>query len=631
MSEQEVESLHRVLTRLALTQDGKLEDILAKLLPLVLGKLDGATPSIQKAVLDILSHVNTRLQAMPAVHLPLTDLLNLYSTSTSPLVRNFALVYVERAAERAPADARFRHLNALLQGVASRPAPHQGTLLRLTARALEHLAVQGNAFALGAPKTFSAAYPFLNSDADRTVFLNFALRLVLYTPATVRGPTSALAAGRAATAGSAASDAGGDQPMAPARPPPGLSFADVAQIEGKAAPSPAALQTQKLGVLNFTALAGVRPEECLQLYLAAACDPGEQVQRRGDELVKKRCAVDGAHPIVDLEQPSAIIPLFDLFLGSLEDDSVPEDQRQAPAGPSMKGRLLGLFCRSVAAANVAPQAMTVVTECLFGTGTSPRLQQQGMEFSVWMMKHAEPAVLAPAAPALLGGCLSLLSSSATQDAQNLAVRSFAYQALGQLAQRHAAALQGRVDIATLCFHGLAAEPPGVRAAVQEATSCLAGAFMQRDASTESELLDMLHASMNHPQEAVRGAAVQWAVRLFPFDHVQARYLCILGSADSRMQLADAATEGLLPERFAAKVTADKARDVQYPALHSMLQYLCRRHPSLKTHMEESQRLALPPKAYVAAIAFSEGCRRQQERQGRAMSDEDVAAYLGEGV
>ncbi len=52
--------------------------------------------------------------------------------------------------------------------------------------------------------------------------------------------------------------------------------------------------------------------------------------------------------------------------------------------------------------------MQTVTVCLFGAQTTPRLRQAGMEFAVWVFKHAEPSQLAPAAATILDGCLSLL-------------------------------------------------------------------------------------------------------------------------------------------------------------------------------------------------------------------------------
>lgn len=44
-----------------------------------------------------------------------------------------------------------------------------------------------------------------------------------------------------------------------------------------------ALLRQKLGLLNFSSAAGWDPTEMLPVYLAAACDPNEQVRTRGAE------------------------------------------------------------------------------------------------------------------------------------------------------------------------------------------------------------------------------------------------------------------------------------------------------------------------------------------------------------
>ena len=49
--------------------------------------------------------------------------------------------------------------------------------------------------------------------------------------------------------------------------------------------------------------------EVLRHYLAAACDPLDaagRVARRGDELLRKRCAVDSPKPVVDLENPALV-------------------------------------------------------------------------------------------------------------------------------------------------------------------------------------------------------------------------------------------------------------------------------------------------------------------------------------
>lgn len=56
-------------------------------------------------VLEMLSHVNKRVRGHDQIKLPLDALLDLYLTDASaPLVKNFAIVYVEMAMERSTED-----------------------------------------------------------------------------------------------------------------------------------------------------------------------------------------------------------------------------------------------------------------------------------------------------------------------------------------------------------------------------------------------------------------------------------------------------------------------------------------------------------------------------------------------
>ena len=76
---------------------------------------------------------------------------------------------------------------------------------------------------------------------------------------------------------------------------------------------------------------------------------------------------------------------------------------------------------------------------------------------------------------------SVICSVACAEAQGTdtgsqTLRSFAYQAIGQLAQRAPELLQEQTAIAAQFFAALTAEPPGVRAAVQGAVSTLATAY-----------------------------------------------------------------------------------------------------------------------------------------------------------
>ena len=118
---EEVAALDKALTALGFTDDAKLERVLHVLMPRVVDQLNSAHASTKKKVLELLSHVNKRLKAHPSMPLPSRTSPRSAPTPKSAMVRNFALVYVERAHERAtPED---RALRVLRSSAASRAAP----------------------------------------------------------------------------------------------------------------------------------------------------------------------------------------------------------------------------------------------------------------------------------------------------------------------------------------------------------------------------------------------------------------------------------------------------------------------------------------------------------------------------
>ncbi len=59
---------------------------------------------------------------------------------------------------------------------------------------------------------------------------------------------------------------------------------------------------------------------------------------------------------------------------------------------------------------------------------------------------------------------------------------------------------------------------------------------------------LLQAAAASGDEAPRLAATQWAVRLFPFGHVPARYICVLAAGDAKLELREAGAAGLAPPK-----------------------------------------------------------------------------------
>lgn len=204
-----------------------------------------------------------------------------------------------------------------------------------------HVHVQGNAFEYGQEEAFAARYPFLSSPQDRGLLLAHGAKLMLYQPPSVRAPSSALQAAQQAqqaqpmevdgppppppgmSRADVAAVEGKQPPPGGPRLRPGAAWAlGACQPTQSAAvllhPNPCwamqarsvivslgpslypwcytpwprtssraplprasaaadALLRRKLGLLNFSAAAGMDPAEMLLVYLAAACDPDDQV------------------------------------------------------------------------------------------------------------------------------------------------------------------------------------------------------------------------------------------------------------------------------------------------------------------------------------------------------------------
>lgn len=105
-----------MLTRLALTDDTKLERVLSLLLPRLLRQL---TPDLHADVrgklLEVLSHISRRL-ANATIALPCEDLVGIAKETSSPFSRNFALVYLDMGIARAATEPRAALLPCLLSG-----------------------------------------------------------------------------------------------------------------------------------------------------------------------------------------------------------------------------------------------------------------------------------------------------------------------------------------------------------------------------------------------------------------------------------------------------------------------------------------------------------------------------------
>ncbi|GMH36012.1 hypothetical protein BSKO_03880 [Bryopsis sp. KO-2023] len=626
-----VASLDRVLTRLAMTDEDKLEPVLSKLIPAVIGQLKTPTGKIQKKVLEILQHVNARIRGQPKLELPLEALVDLFSDAESgPMVKSFALVYIDMSFVQCAKGARGRVVAKLLNGISGRNAQQKDILLRLAVWGLEDFKTARPE--MGSTKSVKdlvyEEYGFLKSDADLGVFMDYCLKWLMYQSQDlmvkvkrVDGHRQALVLGN--QAGGDADDMEVDQQGGEAQPQPqgpstpqGLSVHDVKLLEGKRAPSLDELSRRKLGILRFIAAAELDGNKTVMHYAVASCDPQEHVSKEGDELFKRHSRVDAHKGDVDMEDVTLVAKIFSLLHGCSGDDGSPKVE---PAGPLLQSKLLTLIVRSAVAANSFPDNIQVIRECIY-SGCTAKIRQQGMEFAVWMLRHADAEKLQTVAPEMQQELLNLLDDDPNQalgDSSVASKRGFTYQALGQMAQKVPSVFQDNPDIAERLFLSLTSEPAGVRAQVQEAISVMATAYKGSEDDARKDIENLLIKSIQSSEAAVRLCAVQWAVKLFPYEHIPARYICILGAGDTKVEVAEEAKRGLKTVKTDIRLqpliksmqenVASKHAETVLPDLDEFLDYLRIKQPKFKNISEMNEPLLLSPAGFLALLRFLKLC------------------------
>ncbi|XP_050283087.1 uncharacterized protein LOC126723567 [Quercus robur] len=562
-------ALDQLLTVLAFCEDDKLHILLSRLLPFAISSLSFQSSLVRNKVLEILSHVNKRVKHQPEIALPLLELWKMYSeANAAPMVRNFCIVYIEMAFERVQAKQKEELAPMLLVNISKLPLQHQEIILRIATKVI------GECHSSQIDDEVTAKYRSINDSQDRELFIEFCLHTVLYQPPSQSGGC-----------------------------PPGLSIAQASRVSGKNQLKSDMLLTTKLGILNVIEAMEFAPELVYPIYVAACVDWQEPVVKRGEELLKKKGS--GAN----LENPNLINKLFILFNGNVGAENVEPDLRVNPGNPALKSRLMSIFCHSVMAANSFPSTLQCIFGCIYGSGTTSRLKQLGMEFTVWVFKHAKIDQLKLIGPVILTGILKSLDSysDSKSDATARDTKTFAFQAIGLLAQRMPQLFSGKIDMALRLFDALKVEDQSLRFIVQEATNSLAAAYKEAPATVLRDLETLLLKSSQEEKSEVRFCALRWATSLYDMQHCPSRFICILGTADSKLDIREMALEGLFPDKDEGRIMT-QSLDLRYPKLGVMLDYILKQQPKLlESNETREHKLLFPSKTYVAMIKFLLKC------------------------
>lgn len=569
-SDEEIEEmLDRMLTRLALCDDPQLENLLLKLLPVTISSLSRPSSAVRTKVMEILSHVNKRVKHQQDIGLPLEELWELYmEANTAPMVRNFCIVYIEMALDRVSKEKKENIAPTMIANISKLPTQHQDIILRIVIKVI------GECHSSKISDEIAAKYRLITGSQDKEMFAEFCLHTLLYQPSSTSGAS-----------------------------PPGLSVSQSNRVIGKNPLNHEMLLIRKLGLLNVIDVMELPAELVYPLYVAACVDRHEPVIKRGEELLKKKTSG------VQLEDAKLINRLFLLFNGNVGAEHIAADLRVSPGNPALRVRLMSVFCRSITAANSFPSTLQCIFGCIYGNGTTSRLKQLGMEFTVWVFKHAEIEQLKLMGPVILGGVLKSLDGYTGSESDTVAreTKTFAFQAIGLLAKRLPHLFRDKIDMAVRLFNALKLESPLIRLIVQEATNSLAVAYKDAPVTVLNDLESLLLENSQVEQGEVRFCALRWATTLFDSQHCPSRFICMLGAADTKLDIREMALEGLFLGKDQRKST-NETLNLKYPKLTDMLDYIIKQQPQLLRSSEiREERLLFPSQTYVAAIRFLLQC------------------------
>ena len=223
----------------------------------------------------------------------------MYSTTPSPLVRNFALVYVEMAFARATAQEKAAALTLLLKGAHERTGDQQSLVLRLACDSIQ--CVMEKYRPAEEKKLREECKGLMQSSACRALLLSFISDLLKYglPKQGEDGSTTYLVAG------------------APQPAPAGLSPVTAKRVAGSRTFTSNTLGALKLACLNFLPAVGFASDEMLLPAVIACEDGNHSVSSRGDELFRR------ALHAADLEAEALVLKLFRLYLGAMEGRLMP--------------------------------------------------------------------------------------------------------------------------------------------------------------------------------------------------------------------------------------------------------------------------------------------------------------------
>ncbi|KAJ2162878.1 proteasome component M29 [Coemansia sp. RSA 552] len=610
----DIELIENLRLRFALANsDEQLQKLVTGLLVPLLDKLDIASASVRTKIIVLLGQINKKLKGHPEVGLPVSSLLETtFSKDPTGFAQSFRLMYVTMAVESAEEEQLISAIPMLLGGIQSRPRSQLATLNTSLLTAIWRCSELSEDNLRGSKS--------IKDTQQGNILIALAHDLFLFNAA-APGPD------------------GGPVPVAC-----GLSAERQAMVtnNGKApwASDSSALQTLKLRLIHIVGSGLAFPSEMpaiiherrLLALLCASCDPYFQdVAQRGKDAVKRMTPID-------FESPSFVGSAFAMFLGGV----LPGDagEPRSPVNTAAKLKLLGFLSKSVVATASYEQWSRVVSEGLFGAGSSAKLRQHCMSFLLWSIGKAPIEKITQAAPLVLGLVQRTLSEGpGNASLSSDILRGSAYVALGTLARRVPGLALDSLEHLQTMFGAFESESTTVRLSIQEGLLAMLPAYEAGDLAVETKrpLLALLQAQLTSSTYQARYCALRYAVGAFPFADMDARWLCILGTSDPKPEIQQLAMSGL-------KITPSTIleRSDSLPSLEDAVRFV---HLRASKVISGSVLLSSPPKlqfdisnphVYGAALDFcrslllARGIVHIRESEGGLAIDQSDLEFVNAG-
>ena len=504
------------------------------------------------------------------IRLPVSALVEQIASSTvAEGVKPFTMVYVEMGLARMPPADVAVLVPRILAALDSRSLSIQWSLVRCISPSL-HLARPVPATS---DTTATALHRLgLVSDATASVVMDVLQSILCLHNAAqqpVKGAVTRADAGATVVTGPAA------EPKV-ATPPACLSWAVLTRLVG-AAGTHALFETRekviaaKLSVLKFIALEDVFADALIIPHLLIAAGMCSHLHRSAI-YIPMNSAADSCHEVVDvaetelhrrlspvvLEQPAVVSAMYRLLLGdpATQGTKASDDTRTSPPSTKLSTLLITHLTRSRLAPTMFPHALQAAFAAMFGAHGSPRFKTLGIQFTHRVFELAAASTLSTVAPVFLSSVMKIVRDAAASSQDT----GLAIQAVGKLSLRCPASFASRADLLSELFEASVGSDSFVRSCVFDALTMMRSAFASPSEQTGAAILALCNQYILHTDNQARLLASQYAVELFPSQHMPSRWVCLQAAVDLKEDIKSEGERGLRRVKTLSATTSELTID-----------------------------------------------------------------------